>query len=205
MWTLKARPWFKWARELLLQVSCCVIVDCVCRLTTNPKTYQAQPSIQNWQGHLKNFIACFFLKRNSMMCGSRSHVRHWPQINLLCGTFFKVFVTLQDLHLTRSWSLWARKTVCRNRGGRSGKKETAKHSSQIYTHYQRWFVIKSLLKLLQEYCKKEEGGRFKPVPAFTGHGIGSYFHGPPGRHLVFFQRLNPLACVVHILLAINQS
>ena len=37
--------------------------------------------------------------------------------------------------------------------------------------------------LLQEYCKKEEGGRFKPVPAFTGHGIGSYFHGPPGTML----------------------
>jgi len=32
---------------------------------------------------------------------------------------------------------------------------------------------------IQEYCKKEESGRFKPVPAFTGHGIGTYFHGPP--------------------------
>ena len=36
---------------------------------------------------------------------------------------------------------------------------------------------------LQEYCKKEESGRFKPVPAFTGHGIGTYFHGPPGELL----------------------
>ena len=36
---------------------------------------------------------------------------------------------------------------------------------------------------LQKYCQKEESGRFKPVPAFTGHGIGTYFHGPPGELL----------------------
>ena len=45
---------------------------------------------------------------------------------------------------------------------------------------------------LQEYCKKEESGRFKPVPAFTGHGIGTYFHGPPGgllRHADFHFQL----------------
>lgn len=32
---------------------------------------------------------------------------------------------------------------------------------------------------IQEYCGREAGGRFRPVPAFTGHGIGEYFHGPP--------------------------
>jgi len=32
---------------------------------------------------------------------------------------------------------------------------------------------------IQDFLEEEAGGKFRPVPAFTGHGIGTYFHGPP--------------------------
>ena len=52
-----------------------------------------------------------------------------------------------------------------------------------HTRTQKKYLCSIWNQSLQEYCKKEEGGRFKPVPAFTGHGIGTYFHGPPGEFL----------------------
>lgn len=38
---------------------------------------------------------------------------------------------------------------------------------------------------------------FKVVPAFIGHGIGSYFHGPPDIfHISKFKNYTSLACIM---------
>ena len=49
--------------------------------------------------------------------------------------------------------------------------------------YIHWALISDYLffhlgigNAIENYLKRTE---FLPVPSFTGHGIGQYFHGPP--------------------------
>ena len=96
--------------------------------------------------------------------------------------------------ITRTWSMWTWSALCRDWRGYSGTLTSlAGLAAHQPTHEHKKSIVCSIWnQSLQEYCKKEEGGRFKPVPAFTGHGIGTYFHGPPGellRHTDFHFQL----------------
>ena len=86
--------------------------------------------------------------------------------------------------ITRTWSMWTWSALCRDWRGYSGTLTSLAGLAACRTsHEHKKALSVAWNQSLQEYCKKEESGRFKPVPAFTGHGIGTYFHGPPGELL----------------------
>ena len=130
----------------------------------------------------------------------RSSCRRWvePQIFSCLRMQFGALTNHRLLSstqvcITRTWSMWAWSALCRDWRGYSGTLTSLAGLAACHTsHEHKKALCVAWNQSLQEYCKKEEGGRFKPVPAFTGHGIGTYFHGPPGellRHTDFHFKL----------------